>query len=320
MNVSIAKKRCLPVLLALFLPAIDALSDTPSPAPVIEALSDMPVPVRSRPAPGILESSTPARLAAERSTAWANRNDASVTRGEEGRVLVIYGQSVPKIACAPLRICSIELEAGEVVNKVDSGDSVRWKISPSIVGSGKERTVHVVIKPLEYDLSTNIKIATDRRMYDIDLFSVKGEKFVRRIAFHYPENDARAWEARKAQMEKENALVTAELPPTSVDKLNFSYIVEGKDSAKPLRVFDDGNKTYVQMGPEFRNQDAPVFVLIGQDGKEQLVNYRLKNGFYIIDKVIDKAALLAGVGDDQTRINISRETCKKRGWFGSCAD
>jgi len=239
--------------------------------------------------------------------------------GDGGRINVIFGQSIPKIGCAYLRVCSVELEPGEVVNKVNAGDPVRWDISPSIVGENENKTVHVIIKPKsdEPGLFTNVKIATNRRMYDLDIFSVTGEKFVRRIGFVYPENDQRAWEAQRLAMAKENSTVTAQ-PALTVDKLNFNYSIEGNYKHRPVRVFDDSDKTYVQMGADFKTQEAPVFILIGADGKEQLVNYRLKNGYYLIDKIFSKAALIIGVGSDQQKVVITRG-CEKRTSFGGCA-
>ena len=181
-----------------------------------------------------------------------------VSAGESGKVTVIFGQSVPKIGCAYLRVCSVELEAGETVNKVDAGDPVRWSITPAIVGEGTSKTVHVIVKPKsdEAGLFTNVKIATNRRMYELDIFSVSGDRFVRQIAFTYPENDQRQWEAQRLAMAKEDALVTAQLPAMSVDKLNFNYALEGDYPHRPVRVFDDTTKTYIQMGLDFRTQEA----------------------------------------------------------------
>ena len=257
-----------------------------------------------------------ARAAAEKSTRWANSRGA-IGRGQDGRVVAIYGQSVPKIACAYLRVCSIELEPGETVTKVDAGDPVRWSITPSIVGEGAQKTVHVVIKPKsdEPGLYTNLKIATNRRMYDIDIFSVTGEKFVRRLAFTYPENEAAKWEAQRVAMQQDSTVAT--LPALGVDSLNFHYSIEGNFAHRPVRVFDDTYKTYIQMGPDFRVQEAPVLVLIDRDGKEKLVNYRLKNGYFVVDKLFERAALLVGVGRSQQKVVITRN-CQP-GIFGSCA-
>lgn len=315
-------------------PAITASDATPPtpPATVVPALAGTSTPPaatqavqvrRTRPAQPRHDEINgfkypPARAAAEKSTAWANSSKAMVSMGDGGRVTVVFGQSVPKIGCAYLRVCSVELEPGETVNKVDAGDPVRWSITPAIVGEGQAKTVHVVIKPKsdEPGLFTNLKIATNRRMYDLDIFSVTGENFVRRIAFSYPENDQKSWEMQKLAMAKEDEIVTAQ-PAISVDALNFNYSIEGEYSHRPVRVFDDGDKTYVQMGLDFKTQEAPVFVLIGADGKEQLVNYRLKNGYYMIDKIFSKAALIVGVGKNQQKVVITRN-CAKNNVFGAC--
>ena len=39
----------------------------------------------------------------------------------------------------------------------------------------------------------------------------------------------------------------------------------------------------------------------------QLVNYRMLDDRYVVDLVIDKAALIRGVGRHQERVEISRE-------------
>jgi len=37
-----------------------------------------------------------------------------VTKGADGKVIFLYGQSQPFVVCSPLQVCDIELEAGEV--------------------------------------------------------------------------------------------------------------------------------------------------------------------------------------------------------------
>lgn len=265
---------------------------------------------------------TPAKVAVAKSAAWADDPRAMPVMGEEGKVVYVFGESRPTIVCAPLRVCDVELEAGETVNNADVGDAVRWSLKPSISGAGADKTVHVIIKPKDYGLDTNAVIATDRRTYYLRLVSPREgiNAYTTRVAFFYPENERKAWEAQRAAMVKENATVVAELPTLTADKLNFGYAIEGKDHFKPLRVFDDGAKVYIQMPLEFEHREAPALVLVGKDGKEQLVNYRLKNDYYIVDKLFSKAALILGVGDDQRRVTITRDECKKRGFFGSCVE
>lgn len=250
----------------------------------------------------------PARRAIDKSTRWANDESAIVSTSGNGKVTFVYGQSVPKLGCSYLRVCAIELEPGETVNKVDAGDPVRWSITPSVVGEAASKTVYVIVKPKsdEPGLYTNLKLATNRRMYEVDIFAVTGEKFVRNINFSYPENDEKLWQAQQMAMAKEQKLVTADMPTMSVDRLHFGYAMDGDSPHRPVRIFDDGDKTYIQMGLNFKNTEAPVLVLLGNDGKEQLVNYRLKNGYFIVDKIFSKAALIVGVGGDQKKVTITR--------------
>ena len=261
---------------------------------------------------------TPAQEAVKQSNQWANDKKAMPIPGDDGRIIFTYGRSVPTVICAPLHVCDVELEAGEVVQDVDIGDKVRWSLTPAISGVGDNKTVHVIIKPKDFDLDTNAVIATDKRIYYLRLISKQAE-YVTRIAFFYPENQKRAWEAEKLAMQKKEALVTADLPPLSVDALNFEYasqIISGVGRFKPVRVFDDKSKVYIQMPENMRTNEAPAFLILGHNGKEELVNYRVKNGYYIIDTLFDKGVLISGVANSQEKIMITR--CNRRGYFGGC--
>lgn len=267
-----------------------------------------------------------AQEAIAKSETWANDPKTIVSMGDDGRVTFIYGQSTPTVVCSTLRVCSIELEPGEtVLDKPHAGDPVRWSIEPAVTGSGDTKTVLVVVKPKDVDLDTNLVIPTDRRAYFVRLVS-SNTHYVTRVNWYYPENEAKAWAAQRDALAKKEASVVSDMPPLSADKLNFKYSVEtdqGKPTFVPVRVFDDGEKTYFQMPATMRVDEAPAVVLLGGDGDRgdtKLVNYRLKNGYFVIDRLFDKAALIAGVGDKQDRVVITRDTCKRRNWFNACTE
>jgi type IV secretory pathway VirB9-like protein len=48
-------------------------------------------------------------------------------------------------------------------------------------------------------------------------------------------------------------------------------------------------------------------VVLDAANQEQLVNYRMVDDRYVVDQVIDRAALIRGVGRHQERIEIARE-------------
>ena len=255
---------------------------------------------------------TPTALEAVRvSERWRGENNAPAA-GSDGRVLYSFGAGLPTVVCAPLRVCMIELQAGEkIVGEPHIGDSVRWNISPALYGTGEQSTAVIVLKPQTPGLDTNLLVTTDRRAYYLRLIS-KAEDYVARVAFAYPDDDSnRKWQQQmaeqKAAAQKEKH--PAEVAPAvfAVEKMNFSYIIKGGDEhIRPLRVFDDGAKTYIQMPADIQHREAPVLVVLGADGKGEMTNYRVREQTYIVDRLFDRANLVLGTGKKAQKVEISR--------------
>ena len=233
--------------------------------------------------------------------------------GTDGRVLYAYGAGLPIIVCAPLRVCIIELQAGEnITGEPQIGDSVRWNVSPAIYGQGEGATSVIVLKPQEPGLDTNLLITTDRRAYYLRLVS-KPQDYIARAAFSYPgEENSERWQqhflAQRAQAEQTRR--DAHLLPAMItaEKLNFDYrVTGGTEEVRPVRVFDDGAKTYIQMRPGIQNREAPVLLVVGSDGKGEMTNYRVQQQTYIVDRLFERARLVLGAGKKAQKVEITRE-------------
>lgn len=233
------------------------------------------------------------------------------TTGADGSVRFLFGAQQVSIVCAVLKVCSVSLEAGEVVNDVHLGDPTRWSVSPAVTGEGASAVTHVIIKVNDVGLETSLMITTNRRAYYLRLRSDRKE-YMPLVSFSYPEDAALKWET----VQRENARrVEAETIPESgerLSELDFNYDVKGKAPWKPVRVYTNGIKTYIQLPPEVKHGQAPTLLLLDKKGalltKEQkaIVNYRLHGDRFIVDTVVDKAVLIVGVGSAQTRVTIER--------------
>jgi type IV secretion system protein VirB9 len=226
--------------------------------------------------------------------------DASglVTRGDDGKVIFLFGETQPSVVCSPLQVCDIELQGGEIVRDVLVGDTVRWKVEPATSGAAGGQAIHLVVKPSEPGLVTSMVVTTSRRTYHIQLKS-HPTQYMARVGFEYPEDVSTKLADINARLE------TGGIAGSAPDRLNFSYSVSGGASWKPKRVYSDGQKTYIQFPKSISGQDAPVlFVVSG--GQNRIVNYRMKNDMMTVDYAIDKAILISGVGWHQQKITISR--------------
>lgn len=249
------------------------------------------------------------------SQAWMTEKQTPAP-GKDGRVLYTFGAGLPTVVCAPLRVCVIELEPGEkLVGEPHIGDSIRWLISPASSGRAEFATSMIVIKPKQSGLDTNLLVTTDRRAYYLRLIS-KSDDYLARVAFAYPEEEAIKWKlhfAEQEQRRKEELEATQIAPVESLEKLYFDYRIEGGDeNMRPIRVVDDGKKTFIQMTPNAAHRELPVLVVVGLSGPE-MVNYRVKGDMYIVDRLFERGALILGVGKKARRAEIIRGTYQGKG-------
>jgi len=206
----------------------------------------------------------------------------------------------PMLRCVPLFVCDLVLEPGEAIVNVAIGDSVRWLIAPASSGPADGTTPHVLIKPTEARLRTNLIVTTNRRTYYLTLLSRDGDPMLR-IGFLYPQDPQRSFAAAAAGR---GIRAYTPLPETAIDKLDFNYRTSGDRGLQPVRVFNDGTHTYLQM-PQGMSE-IPVLFGIGDDGGNTLVNYRFTGQYYVVDGVPASIALIEGSGKHQHRALITR--------------
>jgi type IV secretion system protein VirB9 len=212
----------------------------------------------------------------------------------------------PVVDCAPLRTTDLQLEPGETITDVASGDSERWLVTPAASGDPRNPTPHLAIKPTAGGISTNLTIYTTRHIYHLMLRSRAGHE-MQEVAFYYPD------ELEQAMRDADHAAAKAREPSSQPDgvvatldpgDLNFSYAVSGpKAPWKPIRAFDDGTHVYIQMPAGMKSSEAPALMVAAGDGSE-MVNYRVRGDYYVVDKLFDQAVLVSGVGRAQDRVSI----------------
>lgn len=239
--------------------------------------------------------------------AWA-RDPQLPASGPDGRVMFLYGQTLPSVVCSPLQVTDIELQRGEIVRSggIHLGDSVRWSVSPSISGPDGAETTHLVVKPAAPGLVTSLAVYTNRRTYYFRLVSHES-RWTPRIAFNYTDEVDAAWIAYELATREKKAAVTVRESGDDLTQLDFEYRIRGAADWTPVRVWNDGIRTTIQFSKTITQGEAPALLVIGPDGKDQLVNYRVKGDRYVVDNLFKRAVLIAGVGRKQTRVEIIRK-------------
>ncbi|MBN9560716.1 MAG: P-type conjugative transfer protein TrbG [Alphaproteobacteria bacterium] len=283
-------------------PQITYDSDVP-PLPAVPAaiVDERPRPLHIPPAwspshGGVVASSPTLRV--------ANANAAArVEPRREGyyNAIQIYPWSegaLYQVYTSPGQITDIALEPGEGLTgagPIAAGDTARWIIGDTESGSGVSRRVHVLVKPTRTDITTNLVITTDRRIYMLEL-RADANPYMPAVAWAYPQLPA---------SQAQGVPTTPGIPAAAAR--NYRYALSGNTPPwRPTAVYDDGRRVYIEFPRGIVQGEMPPVFVIGSEGELQIVNSRIYQNVLIVDRLFGAAELRLGSGDHQQTVRISR--------------
>lgn len=198
------------------------------------------------------------------------------------------------------RVTDIKLQEGETLSDmgaVAAGDTVRWIIGEASSGSDKSKRTHILVKPTDPGIVTNLVINTNRRTYHVELRSTPST-YMASVAWSYPQDELIAIQARAAEAVANAATSIAN--GLDAERLDFGYRLSGDRPAwRPAQVFDDGKKSYILFPDSIAQSELPPLFLLGDKGQAELVNYRVSGRYMIVDRLFDRAELRLGTKKQQ---------------------
>lgn len=194
----------------------------------------------------------------------------------------------------------IEFGADERIENVGLGEAAQWLVVPN------KRANLLFVKPSYKVAHSNMTVATDRRRYSFELVArdsaaCRGGRVLYDLRFRYPQEPAVVAQAAATPAQPVPAQPTPpSLPPVAAR--NSAYSFSGARENVPLRVFDDGQRTWFSWG---EGASAPAVFAVGSDGAETLVGFTAQDGWLVADQVAPKFLLRRGE---------SRATLFNDGW------
>ena len=276
--------------------------DPPQPVKIVAVAQPLPLPGQLQTLPkSVSRDVTPPQSRVNNANQRALQEPTS---GGYINAIQVYPYSegaLYRLYAAPQEVSDIALQPGETLIAISAGDTVRWVVGDTASGTGATKQVHILAKPFAAGLRTNLVITTDRRSYHLQLESTD-HTYMAALSWTYPNDELIALkgasEAARAAAPIDTGL--------SLDALNFQYRISGDDTPwKPLRAFDDGRKVYIEFPNSLAQGEAPPLFVLGAKGTSDLVNYRVRGNYYIVDQLFAVAELRLGQ-DDQKIVRITR--------------
>lgn len=298
-----------PPMISLDEPVAVPAQVMPEPPKPIEAVAipqPLPLPAQLKPLPREPEAVVLPEPADEKVRVTRANEEARMAPTREGYVNAIQvwpytDGALYQVYASPGRVTVIALQPGEELVTVAAGDTVRWIVGDTASGSGADLRVSVLVKPTRSNLKTNLVITSSRRTYLIELTSTE-KAWMASVSWEYPKDRLLALQ-RQAQAAQTAAPVDAGL---SLENLKFRYAISGSNPPwKPLRAFDDGQKVYIQFPAGIAQGELPPLFVIGAQGDGQLVNYRYRAPYFIVDRLFGAAELRLG-GEKAEVVRIER--------------
>jgi type IV secretion system protein VirB9 len=209
-------------------------------------------------------------------------------------------------------VSEIALQPGETLISVAAGDTARWVIGDTTSGSGSARRTHILVKPSSVGLRTNLVITTDRRVYHVQLEST-ARTAMASISWTYPADELLAVQRGGGAGGGDQPVAAG----VALEALNFGYSIEGDDPPwRPVRAFDDGSQVFIEFPTTLGQSEAPPLFVRGEAGRTELVNYRLRGRFYVVDRLFAAAELRLGERRQEV-VRIIRDADQRRRRRGS---
>lgn len=286
--------------------AAQQLPEPPKPIEVVEVPTPLPLPEQMKALPSESDAKLAPEPVDEKVRVSRANMEARIAPTREGYVNAIqvwpYADgALYQVYTSPGRVTVIALQQGEELVTVSAGDTVRWIVGDTASGSGTTLRVNILVKPTRIGLKTNLVVTTNRRTYLLELSSTP-QAWMASVSWDYPKDRMLALQ-KQAQQAQASAPVETGM---TLEQIKFRYAVSGDSPPwKPLRAFDDGERVYIQFPGGIAQGELPPLFVIGPRGDGQLVNYRFRSPYYVVDRLFGAAELRLG-GEKAQVVRIER--------------
>jgi type IV secretion system protein VirB9 len=150
---------------------------------------------------------------------------------------------------------------------------------------------------------TNLIINTNLRTYHMELRSTE-RTYMASVSWQYPQDQLIALRRQNSQAEVAQPVASG----VDLANVNFRYAIDGDRAPwRPLRAFDDGHQVFIEFPRGIGQGELPPLFVVGSEGNvSELVNYRVRGHYMIVDRLFAAAELRMGPGDRQKRVRIVR--------------
>lgn len=197
-----------------------------------------------------------------------------------------YSDSIYDVYVTPDFQTVLKLDPGEDLIDIKNGNSETFNIEQDY--GGADNAQYLFITANDLDVTSNIIILTNKRLYLINLYSTL-DLFNPIVEFNYP-GQKLAETGKGYTISQRMQAKKQEVPLANLD-FNYSISTDKYDFT-PTSIYNDGVKTVLSFSNTM--QEAPVIMVKGAENKYEVVNFEYEKNKIIVHRVIKEAQLIVG--------------------------
>lgn len=202
----------------------------------------------------------------------------------------------PRIRVVPYRADAVYRLRGYVGYQIDITFAPGERFVGLGIGDAKDVAFaadanHLFLKPKAARVATNLTVLTNRRTYLFD-YKVRpqppdptGADVIYALRFEYPGALLAAGAQARRRVDEDLAAARRTRPR------NYDYWYCGDPSLKPIAAWDDGVQTTLVFGA---HTELPAVFALSRDGSESLVNFNVRAGRIVVQRVTRRLILRRG--------------------------
>ena len=205
-----------------------------------------------------------------------------------------YTDSIYDIYVTPDFVTMIKLDPEENVQSIKGGNTGSFEIEQDY--GGPDNATYILIQATDLDVTSNVNIITDKRIYMLNLFSTL-DIYNPMVKFNYPtKGNTMSYQLNKSGIITGNGAISTGRDRnmvSSADKIDLNYTWEKGKNFSPTNVYNDGVKTVIKLPSAM--QEAPVVMVKGVNSNQyEVVNFEYDRDEIVVHRVFKEAKLLIG--------------------------
>jgi type IV secretory pathway VirB9-like protein len=230
---------------------------------------------------------------------------------QNGKMYLYVNSETNIIQCQVQQLCDIALAPGDIFQSWIMTNGEAW------VDSAKAKTTyndnkgiqHVVLQATGKSSRNPVILVGVNNQYHFDLVATEKAKTNKYIFIDKKDN---SFNSTNAVIDNG---VTLDFTGKKIDS---EYYFKGDTDSflMPVKVFNDGRKTYIQMPENIDTTDLPTVYSFGAQGQlMQLNNPRYRKPYFIVDNILQRISIVSGSVDNDNQVRIDIYKGKPPGFF-----